>query len=356
VLKLIFQKVGYALITVFGVVTVIFFLFSVLPGDPAQMMLGQNETQEQLQKQKEKYGFDKPISQQYLLYLNDLSPLSWHSQEASDFTYFEDDKYSGIKLLNLSTGGLYLKYPYLRTSFQRQDQNVIDIIKQTLPNTAILAISSIIVALLIGIFLGIISALQKDTWIDKGIQVLSTLGMSLPSFFSAILAAWLFGFVLQEYTGLNMTGNLYELDDFGEEKRLHFKNLILPALVLGIRPLAVVVQLMRSSLLEVFQQDYIRTAKAKGLNTYSIIVGHSLKNALNPVITAISGWFASMLAGAVFVEYIFGWNGLGKEIVDALNTLDLPIIMGAVLTIAIIFIIINIFVDIIYKLLDPRIT
>jgi len=356
VLKLIFQKVGYALITVFGVVTVIFFLFSVLPGDPAQMMLGQNETQEQLQKQKEKYGFDKPISQQYLLYLNDLSPLSWHSQEASDFTYFEDDKYSGIKLLNLSTGGLYLKYPYLRTSFQRQDQNVIDIIKQTLPNTAILAISSIIVALLIGIFLGIISALQKDTWIDKGIQVLSTLGMSLPSFFSAILAAWLFGFVLQEYTGLNMTGNLYELDDFGEEKRLHFKNLILPALVLGIRPLAVVVQLMRSSLLEVFQQDYIRTAKAKGLNTYSIIVGHSLKNALNPVITAISGWFASMLAGAVFVEYIFGWNGLGKEIVDALNTLDLPIIMGAVLTIAIVFIIINIFVDIIYKLLDPRIT
>ncbi|WP_040555838.1 ABC transporter permease [Psychroflexus gondwanensis] len=355
-LKLIFQKVGYALITVFGVVTVIFFLFSVLPGDPAQMMLGQNETQEQLQKQKEKYGFDKPISQQYLLYLNDLSPLSWHSQEASDFTYFEDDKYSGIKLLNLSRGGLYLKYPYLRTSFQRQDQDVVDIIKQTLPNTAILAISSIIVALLIGIFLGIISALQKDTWIDKGIQVLSTLGMSLPSFFSAILAAWLFGFVLQEYTGLNMTGNLYELDDFGEEKRLHFKNLILPALVLGIRPLAVVVQLMRSSLLEVFQQDYIRTAKAKGLNTYSIIVGHSLKNALNPVITAISGWFASMLAGAVFVEYIFGWNGLGKEIVDALNTLDLPIIMGAVLTIAIIFIIINIFVDIIYKLLDPRIT
>jgi peptide/nickel transport system permease protein len=319
-------------------------------------MLGQNETQEQLQKQKEKYGFDKPISEQYLLYLNDLSPLSWHSQEASDFTYFEDDKYSGIKLLNLSRGGLYLKYPYLRTSFQRQDQDVVDIIKQTLPNTAILAISSIIVALLIGIFLGIISALQKDTWIDKGIQVLSTLGMSLPSFFSAILAAWLFGFVLQEYTGLNMTGNLYELDDFGEEKRLHFKNLILPALVLGIRPLAVVVQLMRSSLLEVFQQDYIRTAKAKGLNTYSIIVGHSLKNALNPVITAISGWFASMLAGAVFVEYIFGWNGLGKEIVDALNTLDLPIIMGAVLTIAIIFIIINIFVDIIYKLLDPRIT
>jgi peptide/nickel transport system permease protein len=354
-LKNFVQKTAYALLTVFGVVTVIFFLFNVLPGDPAQMMLGQNETQEQLQQQKEKYGFDKSIGQQYLYYINDLLPISWHSSNVKDFTYFEENKYNGTQLFSLAAGSVYIKTPYLRTSFQRQDQKVLDIIKQTLPNTAILAVSSIAIALIIGIFLGIISALQKDTWIDKSIQVLSTLGMSLPSFFSAILAAWLFGYVLKEYTGLNMTGNLYELDDFGEEKIFHFKNLILPAFVLGIRPLAVVVQLMRSSLLEVFQQDYIRTARAKGLSAYSVIINHSLKNALNPVVTAISGWFASMLAGAVFVEYIFGWNGIGKEIVDALNTLDLPIIMGAVLTIAIIFIIINILVDIIYKLLDPRI-
>jgi peptide/nickel transport system permease protein len=354
-LKHISEKIGYALLTVFGVVSVIFFLFSVLPGDPAQMMLGQNETEEQLRQQKAKYGFDKSIGEQYLLYLNDLSPLSWHSTTESDFTYFDTNKHSGVRLLNLGQGSLYLKSPYLRTSFQRQDQSVLSIIKQTLPNTAILAVSSIVIAFIIGILLGVISALQRDTWIDKSIQVLSTLGMSLPSFFSAILAAWLFGYVLKAYTGLNMTGNLYELDDFGEDKVFHFKNLILPAFVLGIRPLAVVVQLMRSSLLEVFQQDYIRTAKAKGLNSYSVIMNHSLKNALNPVVTAISGWFASMLAGAVFVEYIFGWNGIGKEIVDALNTLDLPIIMGAVLTIAIIFIIINILVDIIYKLLDPRI-
>lgn len=354
-LKLVLQKTGYALLTVLGVVTVIFFLFSVLPGDPAQMMLGQNETREQLQQQKAKYGFDKSISQQYFYYINDLSPISWHSSQIAAFTHFDEKKYTGSRLFPFSEGTLYVKTPYLRTSFQRQDQKVLDIIKQTLPNTAILAVSSIFIALLIGIGLGIISALQKDTWIDKSIQVLSTFGMSLPSFFSAILAAWLFGYVLKEFTGLNMTGNLYELDDFGEEKIFHFKNLILPAFVLGIRPLAVVVQLMRSSLLEVFQQDYIRTAKAKGLNSYSVIMNHSLKNALNPVVTAISGWFASMLAGAVFVEYIFGWNGIGKEIVDALNTLDLPIIMGAVLTIAIIFIIINILVDIIYKLLDPRI-
>jgi peptide/nickel transport system permease protein len=179
--------------------------------------------------------------------------------------------------------------------------------------------------------------------------------MSLPSFFSAIIFAWLFGFVLHEFTGLEMTGSLYELDDFGEENQLQLKNLILPAIVLGIRPLAVVVQLTRNSLLEVMQQDYIRTARAKGLSTFSIIWRHALRNALNPVITTISGWFASMMAGAVFVEYIFGWNGLGKEIVEALNKLDLPIIMGAVLTIALLFIVINIFVDIIYGWLDPRI-
>ena len=152
-----------------------------------------------------------------------------------------------------------------------------------------------------------------------------------------------------------MTGSLYELDDFGETVSIKWKNLILPAIVLGIRPLAVIIQLMRNSLLEVMNQDYIRTARAKGLSEFQIIKNHAIKNALNPVVTAISGWFASMLAGAVFVEYIFGWNGLGKEIVNALNTLDLPVIMGAVLVIATCFIIINILVDIIYATLDPRV-
>ena len=152
-----------------------------------------------------------------------------------------------------------------------------------------------------------------------------------------------------------MTGSLYELDDYGEAMHIQWKNLILPAVVLGIRPLAVVIQLMRNSLLEVFNQDYIRTARSKGLSEFQIIWNHAIKNAMNPVVTAISGWFASMLAGAVFVEYIFGWNGLGKEIVNALNTLDLPVIMGSVLIIAILFIIINIFVDIIYAWLDPKV-
>ena len=250
---------------------------------------------------------------------------------------------------------MVLKTPYLRESFQKNGKLVSSVIAETLPNTFILAISSITIAMVLGVFLGIVSAMNKDHWIDKIIQLISTFGMSVPSFFSAILFAWIFGFLLYEYTGLNMTGSLYEVDDFGDGKYIQWKNLILPALVLGIRPLAVVSQLMRNSLLEVLSLDYIRTARAKGLSEFSIIRKHALKNAMNPVITAISGWFASMLAGAVFVEFIFGWNGLGKEIVDALNTLDLPVIMGAVIVIASLFIIINIFVDLIYSWLDPKI-
>jgi peptide/nickel transport system permease protein len=211
------------------------------------------------------------------------------------------------------------------------------------------------IAIIIGLSFGILSALNKDSYLDNFVQFVSTIGMSVPSFFSAIIFAWLFGYVLKDYTGLNMTGNIYELDDYGEKYILKFKNLLLPSIVLGIRPLAVISQLMRNELLEVLSKDYIRTARSKGISEFKIILNHSIKNSLNPVITAISGWFASMLAGAVFVEYIFGWNGLGKEIVNALNNLDLPVIMGSVIVIASMFIVINVLVDYIYKLLDPRV-
>lgn len=349
------QKFSYAILTLFGVVTVIFLLFTILPGDPARMMLGQNENAEQIAIVKKKYGFDKPIGVQYLQYLNDLSPISFHSTVSNDYSFLSDEKYTATELFTVANKVVALKFPYLRESFQKNGKKVSSVIAETLPNTVILAVSAISIAMLLGIFLGIISVFNKDGWLDKSIQLISTFGMSVPSFFSAIIFAWLFGFVLHKYTGLNMTGSLYEVDDFGNGKYIQWKNLLLPAIVLGIRPLAVVSQLMRNSLLEVLSQDYIRTAKAKGLSFFAIIRKHALKNSLNPVVTAISGWFASMLAGAVFVEYIFGWNGLGKEIVDALNTLDLPIIMGAVLVIASLFILINILVDVIYGWLDPKI-
>ena len=354
-IRYLLKKLSYALLTLFGVVTVIFFLFNVLPGDPARMMLDQNENSEQLAIIKKKLGFDKPLSTQYAYYLNDLSPISLHSTKAEDYTFLNPDKYNVAFKIPFGATDLAVKTPYLRESFQKSGKKVTTIIADTLPNTIVLACFAILIAIVIGVFLGIISALKKDTFWDRIIAVISTLGMSIPSFFSAILFAFIFGYVLHPFTGLNMTGSLIEIDDLGEGKHIAWKNLILPAIVLGIRPLGVVIQLMRNSLLEVLSFDYIRTAKAKGLSKNQIIYKHALKNAMNPVITALSGWFASMLAGAVFVEFIFGWNGLGKEIVDALNTLDLPVIMGSVLIIATTFIIINILVDVLYAYLDPKI-
>ncbi|CAA0151060.1 ABC transporter permease [Tenacibaculum maritimum] len=351
----VLNKAFYAFLTLFGVVTVIFLLFNILPGDPARMMLDQREDTEQLKNIRAKYGFDKPVLTQYLYYLNDVSPISFHNKDKKNYTFLSEEKYTYIKLIQLGEYSMVVKYPYLRKSFQKNGKKVSEVILETLPNTAVLAMFAIVIAIIIGILLGVLSALYKDTFFDRIIAVISTLGMSIPSFFSAILFAWLFGFVLHEYTGLEMTGSFYEVDDFGEGSYIQWKNLLLPALVLGIRPLAVVTQLMRNSLLETLNENYIRTAYAKGLTSYQVVKKHALKNSLNPVVTAISGWFASMLAGAVFVEYIFNWNGLGKEIVNALNTLDLPVIMGSVLVVATLFIWINICVDVVYSWLDPRI-
>ena len=349
------NKILNLFVTLLGVVTLVFFLLNILPGDPARMMLGQNDDLEQLNIIKKKYAFDKPLSKQYILYLNDLSLVSFHSNNTNSYTFFEKTKYKGFKILQFNSYSVCLKQPFLRTSFVNQGKNVSEIIYQTLPNTIVLATSSIIIAVIFGFILAIISVLYKDSLVDISIQFVSTIGMSLPSFFSAILFAWIFGFILRDYTGLEMTGSLYELDDYGEKYNLKLKNLILPSLVLGIRPISVISQLLRNELVKVLGLDYIRTARAKGLSSYKIIKNHALKNSLNPVITSISGWFASLLAGAVFVEYIFGWNGIGKEIVNALNELDIPVIMGCVITIAFIFIIINSIVDIIYVKLDPRI-
>jgi peptide/nickel transport system permease protein len=207
----------------------------------------------------------------------------------------------------------------------------------------------------VGLTIGIFSAVYKDSFFDRFATVVSVLGMSLPSFFAAILIAWVFAFLLADYTGLNMTGSLYTVDDFGRGEYLNLKNLILPAITLGIRPLGLIVELTRNSMLEVLSQDYIRTARAKGLSESRIIIRHALKNALNPVITAVSGWYASLMAGAVFVEYVFDWKGIGVVIVDALEKYDFPVIMGTVLFISVILIIINILTDISYALLDPRV-
>ncbi len=355
-LKSILKKILYTILILWGVISLIFLLFNIIPGDSARMMLGQRSDINSIKAIKKDLGLDKPKIIQYIKYLNDLSPLSIHENSNSDsYFYFDKEKYSPyIKLSTISSKIIILKKPYLRRSYQSKKE-VSEIISETLPNTFILALTSILFASILGIILGIIAAIKKDSIFDKASLFFSAIGMSVPSFFAAIFIGWFFAFVLGGITGLNLTGNLYEIDDFGNGQYLQLKNLILPAFTLGIRPLSIVIQLSRNSMLEVLSQNYIRTAKAKGLSSGRIIFRHALRNALNPVITAISGWFASLMAGVVFVEYVFGWKGLGYIIVDALNKYDFPVVIGCVLTISVIFIIINTIVDILYMILDPRI-
>jgi peptide/nickel transport system permease protein len=207
----------------------------------------------------------------------------------------------------------------------------------------------------LGILLGVLSAVKQNTWMDTSAIFASVLGISAPSFFVGIIFAYLFGFVLSDYTGLHMTGSLFSIDPING-RQLQLQNLILPAVTLGIRPLAVITQLTRSAMLDVLDQDYIRTAYAKGLSKTQVVFRHALRNALNPVVTAITGWFAELLAGAFFVEYIFGWNGIGRLTVDALEKLDFPVVMGSVLITATCFIIVNLLADLLYSVIDPRVS
>ena len=354
--QFILKRLFYGFLVMFGVITVVFILFNVLPGDPARMMLGQRADIASVEAINRDLGRNKPLLTQYFNYLNDLSPISVHNVTyPKSYWYLDSSKYSSIKLFKISkNNALVLKIPYLRRSYQSK-KKVGEILSETFPNTFVLAFTSIAFAMIVGIFIGILCAVKKDTLFDKLSLIMSVLGMSLPSFFAALLASWIFAYLLGNITGLNMFGSLYSVDDFTGKEYLSLKNLILPALTLGIRPLAIVVELTRNSLLDVLSQDYIRTAKAKGLSFFKVITKHALKNAMNPVFTAMSGWFASLIAGAVFIEYIFNWKGVGAVIVDALEKYDFPVVMGAVVFISLFLVIINILMDILYAWFDPKV-
>ena len=318
-----------------------------MPADPAKMMLGDRDDQKQIDLINAKYYFDQPLYLQYFYYLNDLSPISVH---------LDSPEYKKqIRLFSSDNMHIILKYPYLRNSFYQKDKSISSLILNTLPNTLVLAFTSILIALFLAIPLGIISAYYKDSLLDRLISFFSILGMSMPSFLAAILMSYFFAFKLGYFTGLNITGSLYVLDDFGDDEILILKNLLLPAITLGIRPLAVIVNLTRNALIDELSSDYILLALSKGYSMLYVIVFHALRNSMSSVVTASSGWFAGMLSGAVFIEYIFGWNGLGKLLVDALINVDFPLVMGIILIIASCFIIINILVDLIYLWLDPRV-
>jgi ABC-type dipeptide/oligopeptide/nickel transport system permease component len=346
-LKYITRKILYGLLVLVGVVMLVFFLFQGI-GDPSRLVMGQSgDSATQASIRKELY-LDQPKWKQFIFYLNDVSPICMYHK----------DEIQKKELRGFFIGGntkLGIKLPYLRRSYQSK-REVGTILMEALPGTLLLASAAMMIAILLGIPLGVVAAVRQNTWLDTSSVFASIVGISAPSFFIGIIIAYLFGFVLSSWTGLHITGNWFEVDEITGERHLALKNLILPAITLGIRPLAIITQLTRSAMLDVLDQDYIRTAYAKGLSKTMVVWKHALRNALNPVITAVTGWFAELLAGAFFVEYIFGWKGIGKITVDALEKLDFPVVMGSVLVSATIFILINIFADILYGVIDPRVS
>lgn len=348
-LRFISTRLAYGIMVMMGVVVVVFTLFNLLPADPARLTLGQRADVESIEAINKELGLDQPKWVQLKLYLKDLSPIAIHADDEA-----AQKKYGYTKLIAVGEGeALVLKKPYLRRSYQTK-RDVWDILMQALPQTVILAFASILLACIIGIFLGVIAAVKQHTWFDNLAMTLSVFGISVPSYFSAMVLGYFFGILWHSWTGLNHIGGLFIIDDYGNEV-LALKNLILPAIALGTRPIGTIFQLTRSAMLDVLSQDYIRTARAKGLAFAQVLYKHALRNALNPVVTAVSGWFAALLAGAFFVEVIFGINGLGFTAVDALLKFDFPVAAGTVMFTAFIFIIINILVDILYAILDPRI-
>ncbi len=343
--KYIIKKILYGILVLIGVVVLVFVLFQGF-GDPARLVMGQSgDAATQANIRKELY-LDQPKWKQFLFYLNDVSPVAVHTTE----------EIRQKELRGFFVGGdtkLAFKLPYLRKSYQTK-KPVGSILMEALPGTLILAVAAMFIAIVIGIPLGVFAATRHNTWVDTTAVFSSIVGISAPSFFMGIIIAYVFGFVLSDWTGLHITGSWFDIDDQGN-RRLSLQNLILPAVTLGIRPLAIITQLTRSSMLDVLDQDYIRTAYAKGLGKTRVIWRHGLRNALNPVVTAITGWFAELLAGAFFIEYIFGWKGIGKVTVDALEKLDFPVVMGSVLITAAFFILINILADILYGIIDPRV-
>lgn len=342
------KKLAYGLVIIVTVACTISSIIYLSPVDPARLSFGQLSDAKTVEAKRRSMGLDQPLPVQLMYYLRDLSPIN-----VVDKDNVVLESYSFVRILSLKNKVVIVKWPYLRESYQ-SGRPVIDILSETIPLTLILAFFSILFASILGIILGIMSAVKHGTWIEQIAMIVSTIGYSLPSYATAIFFAVIFAFLLKPITGLNLTGSLLEVNDYGEWE-FQWKNLILPVFALGLRPVSIITQLTRSAMLDNMMMPYVRTARAKGLKANTITYLHVLKNAMNPIITGISGWFASLVTGAFFVENVFNYRGLGVITVKALLDFDIPVVLGAVIFTCIMFVLINIIVDLLYAYTDPRI-
>ncbi|MDB4444174.1 ABC transporter permease [bacterium] len=296
--------------TLFGVVTVVFFLIHLTPGDPVLVMLGPYATADSINELRKSLGLDQPLYVQYARFI----------------------------------GGV------LRGDLGRSlvtNQPVLLEVLRPFPYTVLLALSGMLIAVILGISIGIISAIRRNTFLDHLVRGASISGISIPPFFLAIILLLIFSFKLG---WLPITG----AGEFSNWRSL-LEHLVLPASTLGIFMSVVIMRLTRSCMLEVMSQDYIRTARAKGLAEKAVILVHALKNALLPIVTVVGLQMGRLLGGAIMVETVFARQGVGKLLLDAILARDYPQVQGTVLIFACGVIVINMIVDITYRFLDPRV-
>lgn len=304
-LTYVIRKLLYSILILFGVITVTFALMYVIPGDPARLMLGQRADVASIDAVRKQLGLDDPLYIQYVRFIG--------------------------KAIQGDLGRSY-----------SSNREVLKTILETFPATALLAISSLIISSIIGVLIGIISSLKPYSFRDNISMLFALFGISFPPFALGLIMALIFGSWLKIFPISGYVNN-------------GIQYLILPMLTLALRPLAIIARLTRSSMLDVLNQDFVRTARAKGVGYWRVVIKHALRNALNPVITTISAWLAALLGGAFFIEYIFNWPGIGLLAINSILSLDFPMIQGTVLFTAVIFIIVNMIVDIIYAFLDPKV-
>lgn len=345
--RFIIRRLISVIPTLLGVTFVIFMFTRLIPGDPAVAMLGEHATQENVERIREQWGLNRPLF------------LDREALARNDLPGFFDSQYIRFlgRLVQLDLGtSIHRRIPVAETLGQR------------FPATVELAMLSMLLAVIIGIPAGIISAARRNTFIDGATMVGSLVGVSMPIFWLGLMEIMLFAVILKilpsggrlpTSTELTSITNLILVDSLLTGNSQAFmdglKHLILPTLALATIPMAIIARMTRSSMLDVLQEDYIRTAHAKGLMERVVLFRHALKNAFLPVITIIGIQTGNLLAGAVLTETIFSWPGIGKWVYDAILGRDYPIVQGVTLLIAVIYLFFNLLVDLSYAFLDPRI-
>lgn len=321
--------------------------------DPARQILGQRADEAALSKVRKELGLNLSPPLRILRTFNDLLPISLHKKEEESSFYYNPHRYKGIVLKRFGSWILALKWPYVGYSYQIGEAAHTLLIR-AIPATAILALAALLVGVAGGIVLGFWAALSRGKMSDLLLMTLATLGVAAPSFLVALLVQYLFAFELGPWTGLPLQGGLLSPSIDGLTLVWTPRSLILPAFVLGIRPLASVLSLVRTAVLEAFSADYVKTARAKGLTSLRIYFRHILPNVLMPVASLSGNWLAGLMGGAVFVEFVFGWNGVGKLMVDALEARDFNVVSGVLLYMALIFLLIHYSTEWLYRKLHPE--